>query len=290
MPEFDPDDLIGRTFLLPPQENGERLRAKVTKKVVEEIEVADGKRVPNINFILDIGEGKVEELITYNQLLDHLEQAEEQDNSMDQELYKFKAIIGHKGPLIATDPNRKGSKWNVQIEWETGEITFEPLSVIAADDPITCAAYAKEKSLYNLDGWKRFRHLIKKEKQLTRAIKQSKIRQVRHAKKYSYMFGFLIPRNYTEALGFDKANNNSKWYDATKAELDSIHSYEVFQKHEKVKYDKQKKVMNAPPGYQKIRVHLIFAVKYDGRHKTRLVADGHLTPEPVESIYSGVVH
>ena len=41
MPEFDPDSLIGRTFLLPPQENGERLRAKVTRKVVEEIEAAD---------------------------------------------------------------------------------------------------------------------------------------------------------------------------------------------------------------------------------------------------------
>ena len=95
------------------------------------------------------------------------------------------------------------------------------MSVLAADDPITCAAYAKEKNLYNLDG------LIKKEKQLTRAIKQSKIRQVRHAKKY--MFGFLIPRNYTEALGFDKANNKSKWYDGPKAELDSIHSYQVFQ-------------------------------------------------------------
>ena len=89
MSELDPDDLIGRTFVLPPQENGERLRAKVTKKVVEEIEAADGNRIPNINFILDIGEGKVEELITYNQLLHHLEQAEEQDNSMDQELYKF---------------------------------------------------------------------------------------------------------------------------------------------------------------------------------------------------------
>ena len=45
MPEFDPDDLIGRTFLLPPQENGERLRAKVTKKVIEEIEAADGNRI-----------------------------------------------------------------------------------------------------------------------------------------------------------------------------------------------------------------------------------------------------
>ena len=287
MPEFDPDSLIGRTFLLPPQENGERLRAKVTKKVVEEIEAADGNRLPNINFILDIGEGKVEELITYNQLLDHLEQADGQDNSMDQELYRFRAIIGHEGPLKATDPNWKGSKWNVQIEWETGETTFEPISVIAVDDPITCAAYAKEKNLYNLDGWKRFRHLIKKGKQLTRAIKQSRIRQVRHAKKY--MFAFLIPRNYTEALEFDKANNNSKWKDSTKAELDSMHSYEVFQKHEKAQYDNQKKVINAPPGYQKIRVHLIFAVKYDGRHKARLVADGHLTPEPVESIYSGVV-
>ena len=47
--------------------------------------------------------------------------------------------------------------------------------------------------------------------------------------------------------------------------------------------------MDAPPGYQKIRVHLIFAVMYDGRYKARLVADGHLTPEPVESIYSGLV-
>ena len=250
-------------------------------------EAQDANRIPNINFNLDIGEGKVEELITYNQLLDHLEQAEEQENSMDQELYKFRAIIGHEGPLKATDLNWKGSKCNAQIEWETGEITFEPLSVIAADDPITCAAYAKQKNLYNLDGWKRFRHLIKKEKQLTRAIKQSKIRQVRHAQKY--MFGYLIPRNYTEALEFDKANNNSKWHDAMKEEMDSIHSYEVFKKHEKAQYDKQEKVINAPQGYHKLRVHLILAVKYDGSHKARLVAGGHLTPEPVESIYSGVV-
>ena len=33
----------------------------------------------------------------------------------------------------------------------------------------------------------------------------------------------------------------------------------------------------------------MFAVKFDGRHKARLVADGHLTPEPIENIYSSVV-
>ena len=31
MPTFDPEDLIGRTFLLPPGDNGERHRAKVTR-------------------------------------------------------------------------------------------------------------------------------------------------------------------------------------------------------------------------------------------------------------------
>ena len=73
--------------------------------------------------------------------------------------------------------------------------------------------------------------------------------------------------------------------------LTSPHEWDpsVLDYEQKAQYDKHKKVINAPPGYQKIGVHLIFAVKYDGRHKARLVADGHLTPEPVESIYSGVV-
>ena len=181
MPTFDPKDLIGRTFLLPPEENGERHRAKVTRKVVEIIDQDDGQRVENINFILDIGNGKVEELISYNQLLEHLENAQDHDMGMDQELYKFRAIIGHQGPLLASDPDWKGSKYNVQVEWETGEITFEPLSIIAADDPVTCAAYAKENDLLALEGWHIFRSLAKKDKVLARAIKQSKVRQVRRS-------------------------------------------------------------------------------------------------------------
>ena len=39
----------------------------------EDVEINDqddGHRLENINFILDIGNGKVEELISYNQLLD----------------------------------------------------------------------------------------------------------------------------------------------------------------------------------------------------------------------------
>ena len=47
--------------------------------------------------------------------------------------------------------------------------------------------------------------------------------------------------------------------------------------------------MNSTKGYHRIKVHLVLAVKFDGRHKARLVADGHLTPETIENIYSGVV-
>ena len=36
------------------------------------------------------------------------------------------------------------------VEWETGEITEEPLSIIAQDDPVTCATYAKEHNLLHL--------------------------------------------------------------------------------------------------------------------------------------------
>ena len=206
MPIFDPSDLIGRTFLLPPEEIGERHRGKVTRQVVDIIDQDNGQRIENINFVLDIGNGK---LISYNQLLEHLENAQDHDMGMDQELYRFRAIIGHQGPLLVSDPDRKESKYNIQVEWETGEITFEPLSIIAADDPVTCAAYAKENDLLALEGWCRFRSLPKKAKVLARAIKQSKIRQVRRSQ--TYMFGYLIPRNYMEAMQFDSENKNSKW-------------------------------------------------------------------------------
>jgi len=38
------------------------------------------------------------------------------------------------------------------IEWENGEVTSEPLSIIAADNPVTCAIYARETSLLDFDG------------------------------------------------------------------------------------------------------------------------------------------
>ena len=60
--------------------------------------------------------------------------------------------MAHEGPLDHPSPSYKGSKYNVMIEWENGEITSEPLSMIAADDPITCAIYARNNNLLDAEG------------------------------------------------------------------------------------------------------------------------------------------
>ena len=58
------------------------------------------------------------------------------------------------------------------------------------------------------------------------------------------MFGYLIPRNYMEAMQFDSENKNSKWYDAIKLEMESMLEYKVFKKWDKAILDKHKKVKN----------------------------------------------
>ena len=65
------------------------------RKVVEIIDQENGHKAENINFIVDIGHGRVEELISYNKLLELLETAQDNDMGMDQELLKFKTTIGH---------------------------------------------------------------------------------------------------------------------------------------------------------------------------------------------------
>ena len=120
---------------------------------------------------------KLEEIISYNQLVDHLEAVANEDNEIRDDLYKFRAPIGHHGPLKPIDLNWNGYKYNVLVDWETGEMPYEPLSVLTADDPVTCATYAKENDLLQMDGWKMFRNLAKRNKTLTSAVMQSKIRQ-----------------------------------------------------------------------------------------------------------------
>jgi Reverse transcriptase (RNA-dependent DNA polymerase) len=274
-PVFNPEELIGRTFLLDKQENGEVHRAKIVQLIEDhESDVKDNPTM--IKFRLSINNDAAEEIITYNRLLDYLAQDEE-----NEVVWKFRRIVSHQGPLKSEHPDYKGSMYNIMVEWETGEVTSEPLQLIAADDPVTCAIYAKDNGLLDLPGWKRFKSIAKRQKKFTRMVNQAKLKSYSSSPKYKY--GFEVPKNYAHAMALDSKNKNTKWKDAADLELKQIFEYKTF-----VDCGHHTKA-NAPSGYKKIRVHFVFDVKHDGRHKGRLVADGHLTDIPLESVYSGVV-
>jgi len=78
------------------------------------------------------------------------------------------------------------------------------------------------------------------------------------------MYGFQVPRNHIEAMELDRMNGNSMWRDAEVTELNQIDEHKSF-------IDKG---VGFNPGsdFKKIRVHVVYAVKHDGRHKARLVA------------------
>ena len=67
------------------------------------------------------------------------------------------------------------------------------------------------------------------------------------------MFGYLTPRNYMKAMHFDMENKNSEWYDVIKLEMESMLAYKVHKIWDKAILDKNKKVLNPPKGYHKIK-------------------------------------
>ena len=69
-------------------------------------------------------------------------------------MWQFEEIVLHQGPLSTEHKDYNGNTYNVQIQWSTGKITTEPLSVIAMDNPVVCALYAKDHGLLDTPGWK----------------------------------------------------------------------------------------------------------------------------------------
>ena len=96
-----------------------------------------------------------------------------------------------------------------------------------------------------------------------------------------YKFGIQVPKGIKNAINLDKKNGNNLWEKAIKTELKQLIDYETF-----IVLDSGEDI---PKGYQKIPYYIVFDVKYDLRHKARLVAGGNWTVNDKEDIYSGVV-
>ena len=96
------DDLLGRTFLLPMDENGERNKATIPEHV-NDLCQEQVSREDHLRFKLKIDGDQLDDLISYNHLMEYIEDRTDID-PLEDGFYRFKSIKDHKGPYTSSDP------------------------------------------------------------------------------------------------------------------------------------------------------------------------------------------
>jgi len=267
LPTIDTSGLLGRTFINDPGEDGHQIRAKVDSIEPTNRWTADGSE-QFFRFYCKEGEKTFEEILTYNKMLEWCDRDLKKDG-----YFEISGIRDHR-----KNPDA-GYGYEVLVEWGDGTATWNDLKVTFQDDPVTVSMYAKDNGLLSTPGWKNCKRIVKSGKQLARMVNQARLKS--HRTRPVYKYGFQVPRNHEEAVKIDEKYGNTKWQDAERLEIQQLLEYDTF-----------KDIGEGTPipeGYTKIPCHMVYDVKHDGRHKARMVAGGHRTSTPVDSVYSGVV-
>ena len=119
------DDLLGRTFLLPMDENGERKRATIYENA-KDLCQQQVSREDQLRFKLKIVGDQLDDLISYNQLMEYLED-KTNTGPLENGLYRFKCIKDHKGPYTSSEvdwgghdpyPNHVDESLLSEVDWE----------------------------------------------------------------------------------------------------------------------------------------------------------------------------
>jgi hypothetical protein len=134
-------------------------------------------------------------------------------------------------------------------------------------------------NLLDTPGWKQFRHIFKNAKKVENMVNQAKLRS--YQREPFWTFGVMVPCTHNQVVNIDHDTGSHVWQESEATEMKQLAKYKTF-------IDKGKNGI-PPDGYKMICCHMVYDVKHDGRHKSRLVAVGHLTDPNTESVYSGVV-
>ena len=247
--DFDAAGLIDSTFV---REDPQGIPTRTT---VVEVDEETGK------ILLEYSHGQ-HEWVQPNIVQEALLSREDEGAAV----WSFKRVLSHK---------KEGNQIFVEILWDNNEVTWEPLSVMRRDDPITLAKYAKDQQIENKQGWKWSRKLNKNNKKMERMMRtlhaQKGNQKGKQGKKFK--FGVEVPKNVKDALRLDQKNGNTKWKDAIKKELEQLMEFNTF------------KVLDPgetnPPDHTFIPLLMTFDVKFDGRYKARICANGSRTPNQV---------
>jgi hypothetical protein len=69
-----------------------------------------------MKFICEVPESNVDEILPYNDLVNHIEKDNADIENDTEQLYKYRRISEHQGPLLTSEKDYEGSTYNVLVE------------------------------------------------------------------------------------------------------------------------------------------------------------------------------
>jgi len=271
--DLKPDEMIRRTFLVPPRADGSR-RCAETMSTAREMKEKAHAAPDHIKFKCLVN-NDFKDVVVCNNIVDCVEKDVTWGG-----VWNFEKILSQKR-LKASDKGDQAPGICCLVLWSTGEQTWEPVcdcegkTGLWKDGPVTVAICARENGLLDEPGWKLpgLEKMAKTQKKLTGLANKAKLHSF--CSKPKCMHGFQVPGNHPQALELDRANGNTMWPDAEVTELSQIDEHKSF----------VDKGIGFNPGshHKKIPVHIECAAKHDERHKARLAET------PVNSACSSIV-
>jgi hypothetical protein len=180
--------------------------------------------------------------------------------------------------------NKKGNKrrvettkgWELLIRWKDGSTTWVALKDLKEAYPVQVSEYAVLSRISQEPAYAWWVSYVLRKRNRIIAKTKSKYWLRTHK------FGIRVPRTVEEAKRLDQENGDTLWWDAICQEMRNVRiAFEEWEGREE----------DIPPGYQKIKCHMIFDIKMgeNFRRKARMVAGGHTTVTPAVLTYSSVV-
>jgi len=113
-----PAQMIDRTFLMPPKDDGTCYRAKIVALIDDHLAANAFEKQPERIKFKCLVNNKYEEIATYNDIVNCIEADDTWDG-----VWKFRLILDHKH-VKPSDENYMQCSANVLIEWESGETSW----------------------------------------------------------------------------------------------------------------------------------------------------------------------
>ena len=163
--------------------------------------------------------------------------------------------------------------WKLLVNWKDGMESWETLADMKQSHPVEMTVFTRARGISDeaVFAWW-VPYTLRKRDVILSSVKT-------HIQKATHKYGIEVPTNVAHAMEINRRNNNSLWQDTLAKEMFNVSvTFEVLDAGER-----------APHGWSKVTGHLVWDVKIDFTHKACWVLDGHKTPDPVGSMYAGVV-